>query len=235
MLTRSPVSLKRVSSLIKKHQHNRRIGGGSTNAEMIRDLLNQAKRAFFSLDKYYLYAFSLEQNEVPSIQPRLEGITMESVFLPISILDYELLGEQGTDFRTLSQARPVEKNSGRGTIVFMGVKDEEIVYRSCISTFRNAVYEDIYPKRLDDEFTVYQGFNETKPSYRRKGLYSWAQSQMFSTMKGLGYKTIVMLEPEDQVGPRKVQDRIGSKQLCESFALRIMVFINFRWNRPNLA
>lgn len=195
------------------------------------DIAIKVRRALVAIDKYFLYEKDLtDGKDIPSIELPIDNIEMKILFLQISIEEYEYLGEKGIDFRKHAKARTFKPGMGDGTIVFLGVKDDEIIYRSCISNYRNAVYAQIYPATLDCATTCYQGFNWTNPRYRKKGLYTWAQKFMFDFMKNLGYTKILMLEPEDQVGPRKVQDRLGSKMLCISYAFRLLFFINYRWN-----
>jgi len=235
MLAPSPVKLTRIRALLTSQINAIKTGGTRELPNSIREVSGKVRRAFLSFDKYYLYARDFKENEhIQVVNPRVEDVTMDIVFLPMSIEEYEVLGEKGFDFRNHPDKMVYSPGTGKETIVFLGIRGSEIIYRSCISTFRNAVYQHIYPQQLDSKTTCYQGFNWTHPAYRKRGLYTWAQTVMFNFMKDQGYHRIVMLEPEEQIGPRKVQDRLGSKMLCESFAFRFMVLVNYRWNRPPL-
>ena len=43
-----------------------------------------------------------EADDIQLAEPRVDGVSMEVVFLPISIEDYEVLGEKGFDFQKRS-------------------------------------------------------------------------------------------------------------------------------------
>lgn len=235
MFAPSPLKMKRIDALLTSHLKAIREEGTKSIPKAIKDIAVKTRRAFVAYDKYFLYKKDLDDGqEINLIKPKLDGVTMESIFFPISIEEYETMGEKGIDFRKFPNSKPFRFGAGRGTIVFLGIKDGLMIYRSCISTYRNAVYEYIYPEMLHNSTTCYQGFNWTHPDFRKKGLYTWAQTVMFDYMKNHGFNRIVMLEPEDQIGPRKVQDRLGSKMICESFAFRLLFVINYRWNKPNL-
>ena len=230
----TPITAARVLFMIKKYRLDLKTRGAGSLVGIARDALGKIRRLLFSKDRYFLYVFDLQRApELPAMKPKVDAITMTSVFLPISIEEYERLGETGYDFRKHPDAREFVPGD-KGTMVFLGIHEDRIIYRSCLSTYCNGVYSYIYPAHMQKEGTLYQGFNETAVEFRNKGLYSWAQGEMFRHFHDLGFSAVVMLEPEDQVGPRKVQDRLGSKQLCESFCLRVLLFFTYRWNEPRI-
>jgi hypothetical protein len=235
MFAPTPVKLGRVTALLSGHMKALREGGIISLPSVIKDIAVKVRRAFISKDKYYLYEKDLiAVNNLQIIHPHVDGVTMDIIFLPISIEEYELLGEKRFDFRKHPKVTKFGPSVGDGTIIFLGVIGEDIIYRSCISNYRNGVYRQIYPEKFDSKSTCYQGYNWTSPIYRKKGLYSWAQTVMFNFMRANSYHKIIMLEPEDQIGPRKVQERLGSEMLCESFAFRLFFIVNYRWNKPAL-
>lgn len=232
MFAPSTVSFRRIHRLLIEDVNILKQKGVKSLPTVLRDIFSKARRSLISLEKYYLYEKRLhEEKEIPCIQPRVEGVIMETIFIPISIEEYEALGERGFDFRKHPEARPYRSNEGKGTILFLGVKSNNIIYRSCISNYRNGIYFYIYQDYADSTTICYQGFNWTHPNFRKLGLYTWAQTEMFTFMKNQGYEKIVMLEPDDQVGPRKIQDRLGSTMICESFAFRCLFVIHYRWNK----
>lgn len=233
MLTPSPVKIKRIRSLLLSHKKTFKEEGINSVPSIIKDILSKFRRSIFTIDKYYLYEKKL-LDKVEICSSRVKNVKMEIIFLPIPIEVYEMLGEMGYDFRKHPEKDEPKAGNTNGTFIFLGIKDNIIIFRSCISNFRNGVYLDLYPEKNDSEKTCYQGFNWTHPKFRKMGLYTWAQTFMFNYMKNIGFESIVMLEPEDQIGPRKVQDRLGSQFLCESFAFRLLFFINYRWNKPQL-
>lgn len=236
MFTSSPVTVKRIEAMLTSHVNTVREQGLKALPSIAADIAGKARRSLVSIDKYFLYEKDLtDGTDIGPIEFPIDNIEMIILFMPISIEEYEHLGEKGIDFRKHPQASAYRPGMGDGTIVFLGVRNDEIIYRSCISNYFNAVYAQICPAALDNGTICYQGFNWTSPRYRKKGLYTWGQKIMFDFMKSLGYRKILMLEPEDQIGPRKVQDRLGSKMLCISYAFRLLFLINYRWNRPALA
>jgi len=227
----TPITKARIISTFKKYRLDINKHGFSSIKNICLDIFNKIKRLVFSIDRYYLYKYDLKQNQnISIIKPKIDKVEMVRLFLPITIDEYERLSESGYDFR--QHPLSSEYISGqKGTFVFYGILNKVIIYRSCLSTYCNGVYEYIYPAQLRTNGSVYQGFNETSIDCRNKGLYSWAQCEMFQFAQQLGFKEIIMLEPEDQLGPRKVQDRLGSKLIYESFCLRLLFIFNYRWNK----
>ncbi len=169
--------------------------------------------------------------EIPSLQSKVEGLSIKPVFLPISLQEYEYLGNEGVDFEKVTGA--VEYGAGMhdGTIVFLTYKDRMLMNRTGMTLYKNGAYTYCCPSGEEKAGTVYAGFSETTKAARNLGIYSFVHSHIFNFVKQMGFKRVVLLESEEQPGPRKVQDKLGAKVLYTIRCVRILLLLNY-WTSP---
>jgi len=180
----------------------------------------------FKYHKYYIYENNLAELADASPACRVDNLTMQAIWLPITLAEYEQLGGQGFDFSVHPDARECQGPADKGTIVFWTTVNGELVNRTGMTTMRKgSAYKDIrkfYPSFVDDSRIAYAGFSETAVEYRRKGVYTWVHAEIFRYFKEKGFSRVILLEGEEQVGPRKVQDRLGSKVVREAQLLNLL-------------
>jgi len=194
-------------------------------------------RLLFSYQLFYLYEKTLDpSDEIPIVPCKVSGLTIRPIFLPITLKEYERLGANNFDFSLHPEARDYENYLDKGTIVFWTTLNGEFVNRTGMTTMRKgSTYEYLkkyYPSFIDDGYTAYAGFSETAVKYRLKGVYSWVHSEIYRYFREKGIYRVLLLEENEQVGPRKVQARMGAKVLSEVYHLRVIILFNFRWVRP---
>lgn len=182
----------------------------------------------FHHERYFLYEYSLNSSmHIPVLPCKVDNLEIRPIWVPISLEEYELLGDEGFDFRTHAESRDFKEATGNGTIVFCTFRDNELVNRTGMTTYRNGVYKYVYPSFTDDVTTAYAGFSETKEKYRYKGVYTYVHSEIYRYLKKNGFVKVILLEAEEQIGPRKVQDRLGAKVLYNVDHFRLFFLANF--------
>jgi hypothetical protein len=233
ILTLIPIPIHRIKSIFKKRKTILQKEGF---VSLLKNLFTTFRDLLFSYQRLYLYRYRLDTSaDIPDVSCKVDNLVIKPIFVPISLQEYELLGNEGFDFFKHPEAREYKEGLGDGTIVFCAFTDNELVFRTCLTLYRDGVYRYIYPAYLDKGATVYSGFSETKKEYRLKGVYKYVWTEIYRYLrKKKGVEEVILLEPADQVGPRKVQDRFGAKVLCKSYFLRLLFLLTFRWNRPNI-
>lgn len=201
-----------------------------------KDIATFLIRLLFSHQLFYLYEKKLDSSEeIPIVPCKVDGLAIRPIFLPITLQEYERLGANGLDFSLHPEARDYKNYLDKGTIVFWTTLNGEFVNRTGMTTIgKGSTYEHpqhFYPSFVDDGYTAYAGFSETAVTYRMKGVYSWVHSEIYRFFKEKGLRRVLLLENREQVGPRKLQDRLGAKVLHKVHNIRILVFFNFRWIR----
>lgn len=165
--------------------------------------------------------------QYPDKLPRIEGLEVTRVFMPISLGMYEKMGLRGFNFA--GAAGRWEYSRGRhGSIVFWVSSEGKYVHRTGFATSREgtayALLQDIYKydESMDNGDAAYAGYSETAAEFRRKGVYSYMYSRMYRELRELGFKKILLIEPGYVIGPQKVQERLGSRVICEIMFTRIL-------------
>lgn len=230
--TPTPLTLRRFVATIRKYKIDLGIKGRGHIFYVLRDVLDKMRRLLFSLEKYYLYKYNLkDRTNITRIQPKVDNIRMLIFLSKISMEEFEVLVETGYDFRhdpSVSEYIDGE----RGIIIFCGLVNEKLAYQACASNYRTGVYQHICPPEYDLRKIAYQGLNVTTNEFRRKGLYTWGQCEMLRFFKDHGYDEMMMLEANRLEDMRRIHDRIGSEILYRSYCLRLLLLLNYRWNKP---
>ena len=235
MLAKSPVTLSRVNSFYKEKRLILKEEGFLGLAEILKDILTKAKKAIFSFERFDIYKYDLTLvSESPLEKCKLDGLLVKPFFIPITLQEYEHLGTRRFDFSKHAKATEYGESSGKGTIVFCTFKDGDLVNRTGMTLYRNGVYEYVYPAESENGSTVYAGFSETTKKFRRMCVYSYVHSYIYRYLRNKGFSKVILLESEEQAGPRKVQERLGAKIIGQSYIIRFFLFINFRWNRTKV-
>lgn len=231
MRTPSPLTKKRVISTFDKYRVTLNEQGGGSLLDIIMDILLKFRRLLFSIDKYYFYRYELEnRTDIPIIKPKIENITTCTIFIKISMEEFEALVESGYDFRKHPMATEFIDDEN-GIVVLCGIVGEKLAYQACAATYRTGVYCYVCSPEYDFKKVAYQGLNVTTYEFRRKGLYTWGQCEMFRFFRDHGFKEMVMLEAERLQDMCRIQDRLGSEVLFESYCFRILFFFIYRWNK----
>ena len=233
MIGSTPVRFRRVSSQLRKY---RQIYNEDSMQGLIwsfKDLLRKTRKAFFSVEKFYLYTMNLNpETKIPNLQSKVDGLRVKPVYLPISLQEYEYMGNEGVDFEKLPEAIEYEIGLKDGTIVFLTYKDNVLMNRTGMTLYRNGVYKYCCPVDHDCVGSVYAGFSETNKAARMLGIYSFIHSYMFNYLKDMGFKRVVLLESDEQTGPRKIQDRLGAKVEYSTYCIRLFFFVY--WTKPKI-
>lgn len=232
MLVTVPVPFRRISSQFKKYYQIYLEDGRAGLLWVIKDFSHKARKAIFSLEKLYVYEINLG-SEIPKLKAKFNDLVVKPIFLPISLSEYEYLGNEGYDFLKHPDALPYQPSMRRGTIVFLTFKDENLMNRTGMTLYRNGAYIKSYPKEFDHEGTVYAGFSETTKEARMAGIYSFVHSYIFNYLKEIGFKRVILLESEEQPGPRKVQDRLGATVIYTIYCIRLFMLLSY-WTKPDI-
>lgn len=232
IFTLTPIPIGRIKSIFMTRKAILKQEGF---VSLLKNLFSTFLGLLFSYEHFYLYRYRLDPSmEIPLVPCKVDSLVMKPIFLPISLQEYELLGTQGFDFSTHPKAQEYKKGLGNGTIVFYTSNDNGLVNRTGMTTYRNGVYQYVYPSYLDKGNTVYAGFSETNKEHRLKGVYTYVHSEIYRYLREAGFSEVILLESKEQIGPRKAQERLGAEVLRESYHLRLLFLLNLRWNRPNL-
>lgn len=230
MRTPSPLKKTRIISTFNKYLVILKEQGVGSLFDIFLDILLKIKQLLFSIEKYYLYRYTLEnRSDIPVIKPKIENITANTIFIKIPMEEFEALVESGYDFRKHPKATKYLTDE-KGILVLCGIIGDKLAYQACAATYRTGVYKYVCPPEYETKKVAYQGLNVTRYEFRRKGLYTWGQCEMLKFFKSHGFSEMVMLEAERLKDMRRIQDRIGSEILYESYCLRFLFFFNFRWN-----
>lgn len=232
MIGSIPVRFRRITSELKKYWLVCNDEGLPGLIWSGKDLLRKIRKAFFSTENFYVYEMDLGADvEIPMLQSKVEGLLVKPVFLPISLQEYEYLGNEGVDFEKMTGAMEYGSGMHDGTIVFLTFKDRMLMNRTGMTLYKNGAYTYCCPSREEETGTVYAGFSETMKAARNLGIYSFVHSYIFNYLKQMGFKRVVLLESEEQPGPRKVQDKLGAKVLYTIRCTRILLLLNY-WTSP---
>jgi hypothetical protein len=232
LFAKSPITLTRVGSFWKEKKLILQKEGLSGASEIMVDILKKLKKATFSFECFDIYEYEIESTcNIPIPKCKLSDLEVKHIFAPITLQEYEYLGTQKYDFTRHPEAKEYDDRDKKGTIIFYTFKNGELVNRTGMTLYRNGVYNYICPFVLDDGRTVYAGFSETTKKYRFMGVYSYVHSYIYRYLKEKGFSKVILLESEEQSGPRKVQERLGAISVGRSYVIRILFFINFRWNQ----
>jgi hypothetical protein len=167
--------------------------------------------------RYYVYVNSLANVDLmPCGVPDLQ---FESIEMPITLAQYELLAHSGQDPRQWHLA-PSSDNATPKSFVFVTTSHGTLVNVTGMTVTRQgSVYSQIHtfwPPFREDRSTLYAGYSETAADYRRKGVYTWVHGMIFSWAERNGFERVILLEGEDQPGPRSSQDKLGSSVVAET-------------------
>jgi len=198
------------------------------------DFFHKIRKAFFSIENFYVYEVALNSNiEIPMLESKVEGLRVKPVFLPISLQEYEYLGNEGINFEDVIGAVEYQRGMKDGTIVFLTYKDDKLMNRTGMTLYRNGVYTYCCPLEKEFKDTVFAGFSETTKAARKLGIYSYVHSHIFNFLKQGGFKRVILLESEEQPGPRKVQDKLGAKIKYTIRCIRVLLLFNY-WTKPRI-
>jgi len=166
---------------------------------------------------YYVYVNALTSiNQMPCGVPDLQ---FESIEMPVTLAQYELLAHSGQDPRQWHLA-PNSDNASPESFIFVTTSHGTLVNVTGMTVTRHgSVYSNIrrfWPQFNNDPATLYAGYSETAAEYRRKGVYTWVHGTVFSWAKRNGFERVILLEGEDQPGPRSSQDKLGSSVVAET-------------------
>lgn len=232
MLGSTPVRFRRLSSEFKKYRRICNEEGIQGLSWCVINFLHKTRKAFFSIEKFYVYEMALSPDiEIPLLTSKVEGLRVKPIFLPISLQEYEYLGNEGVDFEKLMGAKDYQSDMNNGTIIFLTYKKETLINRTGMTLYKNGVYQYCCPLENKSTGTVYAGFSETTKTARKLGVYSFIHSYIFNYLKEMGFKKVELLESEDQPGPRKVQDKLGAKITHTTTCIRLLLFFIY-WTTP---
>lgn len=202
-----------------------------SSISLIRQLILFLFKSFIKCENYYIYDNKLD--ELVNTSCKVGNLTITSVFLPITLSEYEELGRKGFNFTTHPDARDYKGFSDKGTIIFWTTVNGELVNQTGITTVRNgSVYEDIYkfcPSSIEDEYIVYEGLSETAVKYRQKGVYTWVHAEIFRYLKDKGFSRVIFLIFLEAIGAWKGQKKLGSKVLCEVCLLTFLPILRSKF------
>ncbi len=166
---------------------------------------------------YYVYVNALAPVQLPPCS--VADLEFACTELPITLAGYERLARSGQNLR-LCHGVAAEGGSRHRTFVFLTTTHGEMVNVTGMTATRTgSVYSQVssfWPSFRDDDVTLYAGYSETVPEHRRKGVYSWVHGRIFAWARTNGFRRIVLLEGEDQSGPRSSQDKLGSTVVAET-------------------
>ena len=166
----------------------------------------------------HAFMFRHDLGPVPDAPVQIENLQIRTYFVPCTLAQYERWVNEGVDISSLPQTRPYDEQTADGTIVFWTTLGTVRVGCTAVSTrCRETVYAKVLPK-LHAELTpgtVFEGLNETSPQFRRKGVFAWQQAYQLRFLKGCGFRQRFSLEPAEQEGPRRVQQRNGAVMIGE--------------------
>ena len=179
-----------------------------------RGLLSQ----LVATDHYYVYIHPLFTVPVPHCL--VENLEFHCIDLPITLAEYERLAHTNPDPRMWQEIIDSQDSTSPHTHVFMTLSKGTLVNVTGMTVTRtDSVYSHIrefWPSFEDDNATLYAGYSETAPAFRRKGVYTWVHGTIFTWARDNGYRRVVLLEGKDQPGPRSSQDKLGSKVVTET-------------------
>lgn len=173
--------------------------------------------SFATCERYYVYV-----NSLTSIEQRpceVADLQLETIELPITLAEYEGLAHSGSDPRDWSGGI-TSTECPHKSFVFVTTSHGILVNVTGMTAPRTgSVYSQIqrfWPRFQDNNVTLYAGYSETAVQFRRRGVYGWVHGMIFTWAKNKGYERIILLEGEDQPGPRSSQDKLGSTVTAET-------------------
>lgn len=178
----------------------------------------------------YMYRHDL--GPVPDCEVQLDRIETNTYFVPCKLGDYERWVNEAVDIPSLPQVSAYSGQTEAGTIVFWTTREGVRVGSTAVSTVMDGtVYACTLPKLLGGpppKGSVFEGLNETAPEFRRKGVYAWQQMLQLRLLREHGFTHRYSLEPGEQEGPRRVQERNGSVLLGQVAHLQFPRFVRSR-------
>jgi hypothetical protein len=228
MLGSTPVNSRRISSEFKKYLQIYKEEGFDGIIWAIKDFGHKVRKAIFSIEKIYVYEMKLNtENDIPKLNAKIDGLNVKPIFLPISLQDYECFVKENVDFEKLKGAQIYQRGLHNGTIVFLTYKEETLMNRTGMTLYRNGAYKYSCKNEFDTGKTVFAGFSETTKAARMMGIYSFVHSYIYRYLKDMGFENVILLESEEQPGPRKVQDRLGAKIRYSVKCIRVLLLLNY--------
>ncbi len=190
----------------------------------------------FVYGKQCLYEHSLEgSGDIPDVRCQVGNVRLKSVFLPMTLLEYNNLALQGFDFLSHPDARNYEKRLVNGTIVFYAFTGDEFLFRTAMTTSRSEispVYLRYYPPSIPEGHTACAGFSETAIKYRGKGIYTYVYAEIYRYLRQMGISRVLVLLNEEPLAAHRVQQRLGAKLLCKTYSVRLLRRFSFTWVKP---
>lgn len=180
----------------------------------------------------HAFMFRHDLGPVPDAAVQIADLQIRTFFVPCELAQYESWVNEGVDIPSLPQAKPYDGQTDEGTIVFWTTLGQIRVGCTAVSTqSHGTVYAKVLPKlhAAESSGTVVEGLNETSPQFRRKGVFAWQQAHQLRFLTSHGFQQRFSLEPAEQEGPRRVQERNGAVLIGEVCLVEFPAFVRSAW------
>ncbi len=190
------------------------------------------KKAFYTSREFDLFELTCDSlGDFSDITCGVPNPIIQQLFIPISLKEYERLGEENYYFPDHPQVSEYERGKGFGTIIFWMTSNGKFVHRTGLTTSKNDTIYNLlkgcrnYSHEMEERGDVaYAGFSETSEEFRRKGVYTFIYSRMYPYLKEKGFKKILLLEERTELITKlaQVQARFGAKSICGTKISKIL-------------
>ncbi len=185
------------------------------------------------VERSFMYRHDL--GPVPDAPAQLDDLDIRVYFLSCGLAQYELWVNAGVDIPSQIEASPYSGQHEAGTIVFWTTRHGIRVGSTAVATrIEGTVYAAALSRLLRETpppGTAYEGLNETTPQFRRKGVFAWQQMFQLRFLREHGFSARFSLEPSEQEGPRRVQDRNGAVMIGELVHFEFPAFVRSRFRQ----
>ena len=192
----------------------------------IRATLGLLSRSILLRHRYSLYEKVLD-NRVQAAGAMADpiGTRTEAIHLPITLVEFELAARWGFDWGTDPRGVAFGAEQSSGSVVFRTVDGVGRLVNQTGMTLQaeGSVYEHVRRcVAIGDTRVAYAGYSETAPQFRRRGVYALAHERIYDIFCHNGIERVVLLEGDEQLGPRSAQEKLGAVIRADLSHVRVL-------------